>query len=134
MKYFTTEIVPDWDAHDLTIKFFMFIFLTRKYNILACLVLTWCSMEKGLIRVYCTTIGPLHQLNSFWIHYQISTISDLKQMRSQREVLTSALKIFIWFSCDTIFGFRHMFFSLWQFWFFNFHFKSKIPSSIFKIP
>lgn len=53
-------------------------------------------MEKGLIRVCYTTIGPLHQLNSFWIHYQISTISDLKQMRSPREeILKSAMKIFI---------------------------------------
>lgn len=52
-------------------------------------------MEKGLIRAGHTTIGPLHHLNSSWIHYQISTISVLKQMRSQREeVLMSAVKNF----------------------------------------
>lgn len=46
-------------------------------------------MEKGFIEV-----DPSLQLNNFCIHQKISTISDLKQVRSQREEIPiSAIKI-----------------------------------------
>lgn len=137
MKYFTTEILQDWDVYDLIMKLFIFIFITKKitkyFNFFNLKVLFYGKGINQSRSHYNRSFTPAEQLlnplpNFYYIWFKTDEIS---KRRSSYECCE---KLFIWFSWETIFGFRYMFLVCDNSDFLIFIFNQKYPQAFLKYP